>query len=64
MVTRLILSLKRAANPSDTIWSFDDGAHREDIMFASRTIGGSERVDGGIAMRHFPWREVGSSLDP
>jgi len=64
MITRLMLSLKRAATPSDTVWSFDGGAHREDIRFARRTIGGSERVEGGIAMKHLPSKGIGSSFDP
>lgn len=47
MINRLILSLKKAGNSPDTIWSTAVG-QPENIKFAQRTVGGSERrSDGG-----------------
>ena len=45
MVARLILSLKKAAKTPSTVWSADQVST---IMFAQRTIGGSERRGDNI----------------
>lgn len=45
MVTRLILSLKKAANSPGPMLSFHE---LETIVFARRTIGGAERGGGDI----------------
>ena len=48
MVTRLILSLKKAAKSPSTIWSADQVST---IMFARYTIGGSERRGDNIPLK-------------
>ena len=45
MVTRLILSLKKAANSPNSMSSF---LELDSIAFARRTIGGAERGDGDV----------------
>ena len=49
MVTRLILSLKKAANSPSTIWS---AGQVSSMMFARRTIGGTEH-GGDVPLRTF-----------
>ena len=52
MINRLILSLKKAGSSPDTMWSTTVG-QPENLRFAQRTIGGSERRDGGdIALKN------------
>ena len=52
MVARLILSLKKAANSPSTIWS---AGQVSSIMFARRTIGGTE-YDSDVPLRLFVGR--------
>ena len=52
MVTRLILSLKKAANSPSTIWS---AGQVSGMMFAQRTIGGTEH-GGDVPSRSFVGR--------
>ncbi|KAF9643489.1 hypothetical protein BDM02DRAFT_3264071 [Thelephora ganbajun] len=54
MVTRLILSLKKAANPSysQSLWGSNNTAQVESARFAHHTIGGTERGGGDIVLRH------------
>jgi hypothetical protein len=49
MVTRLILSLKKAAKTPDTIWS---AGQVPSMNFARRTIGGTDR-GGDVPLRSF-----------
>ena len=49
MTTRLILSLKKAANGPSTVWS---AGQVSSIKFARRTIGGTGR-DGDVPSRSF-----------
>ena len=48
MVTRLILSLKKTRNSSESVWS---AGQLESLRFAEHTIGGTERRGGHIALR-------------
>jgi len=64
MVTRLIVSLKRAATTTDTAWSFDDGIRREGIRFASQTICGTGRGEGSIAMKYITSKGFSSLPEP
>ena len=50
MITRLILSLKKVANPQDSIWSLSGAGQRETIRFARYTISGAEGGGGDIAL--------------
>lgn len=43
MITRLIVSLKKAVKPQDSIWS---AGRLASVRFARYSIGGSERGDG------------------
>jgi hypothetical protein len=52
MITRLILSLNKAANPQDSIWSFGGTGQEDTVRFARYTIGGTERRGGDIALGH------------
>ena len=49
MVSRLILSLKKTANSSSTVWS---AGQVSSIKFARHTIGGTERRDD-VPLRSF-----------
>jgi len=61
MATRLMLSLKEAASPSDTYWSFHDPDVRESLRFAGPTIGGSGRRDTTtITMRDLSTKDSSS----
>jgi len=51
MVTRLILSLRKAANPQDSIWSRGTG-QVETVRFARDTISGTGGGGGDIALGH------------
>ena len=63
MVTRLILSLKKAANYPGSIWDSSVG-QLETAVFAQRTIGGSER-GGNVALSDTPLGgRSGSPLEP
>ena len=50
MVTRLMLSLREAANTPGSMWSLSDAYRLESVMFARSTVGGSERGGSDIAM--------------
>jgi len=65
MATRLMLSLKRAAGPTDTtLWSFHDPEQRGGLRFATRTIGGSGRGgDTSITLRDLSTRGRPSTGD-
>jgi len=52
MVTRLILSLRSTANSPDSAWSLDATVQLEQTVRANRTIGGTERGAGEIALKH------------
>ena len=52
MITRLILSLKKAANPQASIWSLSGTGQLETARFASHTIGGTEGEGGDIVLGH------------
>ena len=56
MITRLIISLKKAANPLESVWSAGQMAS---VRFARRTIGGSER-GGAVALGNFLLEESGT----
>ncbi|KAF9783419.1 hypothetical protein BJ322DRAFT_1070696 [Thelephora terrestris] len=49
MITRLMLSLKKAANTPGPIWGTN--GQLESVRFARRTFGGTERRNDDIAMR-------------
>lgn len=57
MVTRLILSLKKAGTPQETTWDGNGPNVPEGLRFAPRTIGGSDREGVDIALKHFPTEE-------
>ena len=61
MVTRLILSLKKAVNYSGSIWGSSVG-QLETAVFAQRTIGGSER--GDVTPRDISLGRSGSPPEP
>ena len=42
-VTRLVLSLKKAANSPGSLWSLSGTGQIESARFARRTVGGTER---------------------
>jgi hypothetical protein len=52
MVTRLMLSLKKAANAPTSVWSLADAPQPGSVRFAHHTIGGTERPEGDISMRN------------
>jgi len=56
LATRLMISLKKAATPSGTLWSVYDPDPREGMKFASRTIHGSGRKDTSITLNDFSTR--------
>lgn len=49
MIVRLILSLKEAADPQDSIWSCGTGQVGT-VRFARNTISGTEGGGGDIAL--------------
>jgi len=51
MVTRLILSLRKAANPQDSIWSRGTG-QVDTVRFARDAVSGTEGGGGDIALGH------------
>lgn len=53
MVTRLILSLKKAGSPQNTTWDASGYNLPDGIRFAPRTIGGSDREGVDIALKRF-----------
>ena len=57
MINRLILSLKRAGNPSDSAWGSSVG-QLGSIRFARRTVGGSERRGDDIFLRNLSLEEA------
>ena len=52
MITRLILSLKKAANSPSMVWSSGGTGQVDSVRFARRTAGGAERGSGDIVLRH------------
>lgn len=62
MATRLMLSLKRAARSPDSVWSLNSAAPSETLRFAHHTIGGTDRGDDGIALKHLSSK--GKALHP
>jgi len=55
LITRMILSLKKAANSPDSVWSSGGAAQpRSTVVFSHHTIGGSERGGDNIALGHLP----------
>jgi len=52
MITRLMLSLKRNPNPADETWSLGESTQQDSVGFSNRTIGGTERWGGNIALRN------------
>ena len=61
MITRMILSLKKAGNSPGSGWGTGGRDQLESIRFARRTIGGSERGGGDIPLRNFT---PGGGLSP
>lgn len=58
MVTRLILSLKKAGNPhQETTWDTNGRSLPDGLRFAPRTIGGSDREGVDIALKHLSTEE-------
>jgi len=53
MITRLVLSLKEAANPQDSIWSCGTGQVGT-VRFARHTISGTEGGGGDIVLGSLP----------
>jgi len=64
MITRLMLSLKRAARAPDLSWSFNDGFQPESLRFANYSIGGSKLGDGGVALGALPSGVMGPPPEP
>lgn len=64
MITRLMLSLKRAARSPDLAWSFNDGFQPEGLRFANYSIGGSKLGGDRIAMGALPSGVVGPPPEP
>ena len=52
MITRLILSLRKAANPQDSIWSLGGTGQADTVGFARDTTSGTEGGGGDIALEH------------
>ena len=52
MITRLILSLKKAANSLSSVSS--SAGQPEAARFLQHTVGGIERVGGDMALRDLP----------
>ena len=50
MVTRLMLSLREAANAPGLIWGLSNVHQLESLRFAQYTVGGSELGGGDIAL--------------
>ncbi|KAF9643927.1 hypothetical protein BDM02DRAFT_3191081 [Thelephora ganbajun] len=61
MVTRLILSLRKAATSPQSLWSSSDIAQMESVGFADHTIGGTGRRDRGILLRHLSFERSSSA---
>jgi len=64
MITRLMLSLKRAARSPDLSWSFSDAFQPENLRFANYSIGGSELGGGRVALGALPLGEMCSPPEP
>jgi len=62
MVTRLILSLKKAGSPQETTWDANGRSVPDGLRFAPRTIGGSDREGVDIALKHFSSDEDSTGL--
>ena len=62
MVTRLMLSLKKAAN--SPVWSFGDTGRLESIRFARNTIGGTNVAGGNISLGRVSSKRQSSPLEP
>ena len=58
-VTRLVLSLKKAADAPGSLWSLSGTGQIESVRFARRTVEGTER-GGNISLGHLS-SEGGSS---
>ena len=54
MVTRLMLSLREAANAPGSIWGLSNVHQLESLRFAQYTVGGSELGGGDIALGNLP----------
>ena len=55
MITRLILSLKKAATSPDSVWSSGGPDQITTAIFAQRAVSGTERVRGDdVALRNLP----------
>jgi len=55
MITRLILSLKKAATSPDSVWSNGGPSQIATAIFAQRVFSGTERVRGDdVALRNLP----------
>jgi len=52
MVTRLILSLKRVAHSPDPVRVLGGAVQLGHVTLPHRTIGGTERGSGDIALKH------------
>jgi len=64
MITRLMLSLKRAARSPDLAWSFSDGFQPESLRFANYSIGGSKLGGDRIALGALPSGVMSSPPEP
>ena len=52
MITRLVLSLRKAADPQDPIWSLGGTGQVDNVRFTRHAISGTEGGGGDIALGH------------